>query len=60
MATAIDPVCGMEVDTDSDFKSMYKGKHYYFCSAEDKKSFDKNPAKYLNKQPAGSGTGSQW
>ena len=42
-----DPVCGMEV---SDIKKAsseeYKGKVYYFCSKECKKTFKKNPAPY--------------
>ena len=43
----IDPVCGMQV---SDIKKAsseeYKGKVYYFCSKECKKTFKKNPAPY--------------
>lgn len=44
-----DPVCGMEVDpkTATD-KSIYQGKTYYFCSPGCKRSFDKEPQKYLN------------
>lgn len=43
-----DPVCGMEVSVKSAAgKSSYKGKTYYFCSAEDKQKFDKEPAKYV-------------
>ncbi len=46
---AKDPVCGMEVDEKSKFKSEYMGKTYYFCSQLDKASFDKNPIKYASK-----------
>lgn len=51
----IDPVCGMEVDpkTAAD-KSNYQGKTYYFCSAEDKKAFDKEPQRYVKSQEHGS------
>jgi YHS domain-containing protein len=44
---ALDPVCGMMVDTADSPKSDYKGKTYYFCSVEDKKDFDKAPASYI-------------
>jgi Cu+-exporting ATPase len=30
--------------------SEYNGKTYYFCSLGCKKSFDKDPEKYLNKE----------
>ncbi len=30
-------------------KSVYKGKTYYFCTANCKHLFDKNPAKYAKK-----------
>ncbi len=45
--TAIDPVCGMTVDTaTAEYRSFREGKPYYFCSAGCKVSFDKNPEKY--------------
>ena len=48
MATAIDPVCKMKVDESKPAAtSEYKGKKYYFCATGCKKSFDKNPDKYL-------------
>jgi P-type Cu+ transporter len=27
--------------------SEYQGRTYYFCSVEDKETFDKNPEKYV-------------
>jgi YHS domain-containing protein len=42
-----DVVCGMTVDPKDSDKSDYKGKTYYFCSAADKKEFEKNPDKYI-------------
>lgn len=43
----IDPVCKMRVDEkEVKFKSEYQGKTYYFCSAQCKKEFDKNPKQY--------------
>jgi Cu+-exporting ATPase len=49
MATTVkDPVCGMEIDPNTAAgKSEYKGQTYYFCSAGCKKSFDKDPEKYV-------------
>jgi len=49
MAMAIDPVCKMKVDeSNAAATSEYKGKKYYFCAVGCKKSFDKNPEKYLS------------
>jgi Cu+-exporting ATPase len=48
MATAIDPVCKMEVEeSTAAATSEYKGKTYYFCAPGCKKAFDQNPEKYL-------------
>jgi YHS domain-containing protein len=45
--TAIDPVCGMEVDeSTAEWKTTYQGQTYYFCAASCLKSFEKEPAKY--------------
>ena len=50
MATTVkDPVCGMDIDpATAAGKSEYKGQTYYFCSPGCKKSFDKDPEKYLD------------
>jgi YHS domain-containing protein/putative intracellular protease/amidase len=40
------PVCGMDVDPKTDPKSVYNGKTYYFCSDDDKKTFDATPDKF--------------
>ena len=46
--TVKDPVCGMDIDPAiAAGKSEYKGQTYYFCSLGCKKSFDKDPEKYL-------------
>lgn len=51
ISMAKDPVCGMDVDEKKTINvSEYKGKKYYFCSAADKKGFDKEPEKYINKE----------
>src|SRR5688572_5268522 len=45
---AIDPVCGMKVEeATAAAKSEYKGKVYYFCSSDCKRTFDQDPEKYL-------------
>lgn len=45
-----DPVCGMKIDpATAAAKSVYAGKTYYFCSADEKAKFDKNPEAYLKK-----------
>jgi Cu+-exporting ATPase len=46
--TLKDPVCGMDLDpqTAAD-KSEYQGMVYYFCCSGCKKSFEKQPGKYI-------------
>jgi xanthine dehydrogenase accessory factor len=45
---AIDPVCGMTVEiATARHKSEYAGQTYYFCAPGCKRSFDKDPSKYL-------------
>ena len=48
MAFAKDPVCGMEVDTDTDLKVEHDGETYYFCSRGCKLEFEDDPEKYLD------------
>ncbi len=52
MATAIDPICKMEVDTDNPNggTSEYNGTSYYFCAPGCKVAFDAEPKKYLAPQ----------
>ena len=40
------PICGMDVDPKTAPKSVFKGATYYFCSDEDKKTFDAAPDKF--------------
>jgi Cu+-exporting ATPase len=49
MATAIDPICAMDVDTDNPpgGQSEYQGTNYYFCASGCKAAFDNEPEKYL-------------
>ncbi len=43
-----DPVCQMPVDIEmAEFKSEYRGKEYYFCSAGCYDKFNRDPKDYL-------------
>ena len=50
MATAVDPICKMDVDTENPpgGKSEYQGTEYYFCAPGCKVAFEKEPEKYLS------------
>jgi transcriptional regulator GlxA family with amidase domain len=41
-------VCAMDVDPKMAPKSVFKGSTYYFCSADEKKTFDAAPEKFVN------------
>ncbi len=44
----IDPVCGMEIDTEKAFtRREHMGHTYYFCSADCVTKFDADPHKYV-------------
>jgi YHS domain-containing protein len=48
MAIEKDPVCGMEVDTDTSVLSTeHEGKTYWFCSRGCLLDFKDDPEKYL-------------
>ncbi len=54
MAQAIDPVCGMTVDTETArFTTQYQGETIYFWAPGCKKAFEQNPANYLAHDPQG-------
>ncbi len=45
---AKDPVCGMIVDEKTaKYKTVHKGKTYYFCAPGCKKAFEDNPQRYI-------------
>jgi P-type Cu+ transporter len=49
-----DPVCQMDVTPETAAgHSEYKGQIYYFCSPGCKRSFDKDPEKYVSAAEAG-------
>ncbi len=48
---AIDPVCKMEVEIETaEWKSEHNGETYYFCAPGCKRSFDKEPEKFLSSE----------
>jgi len=47
----VDPVCGMKVGQESKYRSLYRGKLYFFCSPACKKEFDEDPERYLSGGP---------
>ncbi|MCS7108953.1 MAG: YHS domain-containing protein [Sulfolobales archaeon] len=54
ISTVVDPVCGMTVETSkARFKTLYKGKVYYFCSSHCLKAFEGNPEQYIKYGPKG-------
>ena len=49
MTTAIDPVCGMDVDKETTpFRFEHNGTMYYFCSRGCMLDFEENPDKFLD------------
>ena len=53
--TAIDPVCGMQVETAAAKTSVYRGTAYYFCSAQHRDAFENSPDSYLNRSAPAAG-----
>ena len=47
MAMAIDPVCGMEVDTEhAQWTAEHDGQTYYFCAKGCMTAFEADPVTY--------------
>ncbi len=44
--TATDPVCGMQVETDTAPKIEYQGDVYYFCCNHCQQAFEENPEEF--------------
>ncbi|NNH77490.1 heavy metal translocating P-type ATPase [Acinetobacter sp. ANC 5380] len=45
--TLTDPVCGMQVKTDSKFHTQFESQDYYFCSERCLNKFNQQPDQYL-------------
>ncbi len=43
-----DPVCGMDVTTDSEYHIHHAGEDYYFCSSSCHDKFETNPDQYIS------------
>src|SRR5687768_8335810 len=46
--TAIDPVCGMKVSTDSPLRTEHAGQTYYFCNPRCLARFQADPGAFLS------------
>jgi YHS domain-containing protein len=44
---AVDPVSGQDVRPDTGWKTQWKGRWYYFESAENQRRFETNPTAYV-------------
>jgi YHS domain-containing protein len=49
---AIDPVCGMTIQTAGAKSAVYGGEAYYFCSQDCRQKFESNPASYAKRAAA--------
>jgi len=47
-----DPVCGMAVTDQSQHRTEFEGRPYYFCSAKCLAKFSAEPARYVKPEPA--------
>ena len=57
-AAAVDPVCGMKVDTaTAKFRAQHDGKEYFFCSAGCLAKFQSSPETILSSLPKPMGPG---
>ena len=53
-----DPVCGMSVNMKkTEFKLLYKGKMYYFCSENCKRTFEANKPAFVAFDATSAGKG---
>jgi len=46
--TVKDVVCGMDISTDTEFKTVEQNKTYYFCSTNCQDKFEKDPHDYMH------------
>src|SRR6516165_2612670 len=44
---AVDPICGMTVQTAGAKSAVHNGRVYYFCSQDCRQKFETNPASYV-------------
>lgn len=48
--THTDPVCGMQVSSDSPYQAEHQGQPYYFCSEHCQHKFQQQPQQYLEQE----------
>jgi len=48
-----DPVCNTKVKFSSEWKYLYKGRRYFFCSEKCLKNFKEKPEEYIDKTADG-------
>lgn len=54
MVKVYDPVCGMQVESEeTPYKTVYRGRVHYFCSARCRRAFEADPELYLREGPKG-------
>jgi len=46
-STAVDPVCGMDVDAATAITGTFDGQAYFFCAPGCRRAFEKDPSRYL-------------
>lgn len=51
--TAVDPVCGMTVETAKAKSSMHAGTAYFFCSSQCRDKFEQAPTSFLKADKQG-------
>lgn len=49
---AVDPVCGMTVETRTAKSAVHEGRVFYFCSTTCREKFETSPATYARARPA--------
>ena len=47
---AVDPICGMTVDSSSSLKTNFHGEDFFFCSSHCHRKFSKNPDQYIKNE----------
>lgn len=55
LASAVDPVCRMQVEAGSGYAKVYQGVQYRFCSRGCLDKFETSPDRYAGSKPGTSG-----
>ena len=50
MATMMDPVCGMQIDTtEAAAQTIHEGQAYFVCSEDCRRTFEENPEEFVGR-----------